>query len=367
MGVSDRENLLGMGRSELGAVVAGMGEAPFRARQLYVNIYRNGALDFREMTDLSKAFRARLAERYAIVAPAIESVFRSSDGTRRYLLSLADGSNIEAVLIPDKGRHTICISTQVGCAVGCRFCMTAQLGLKRHLTAGEIVGQVIAVCNESGLRRAGPQRLNIVMMGMGEPLHNYDNTVKALRLLADPEGMAISPRRITLSTSGFAPALERLAREEVVPNLAISLNASSDEQRSQLIPINRRWNIERLIASVRRASELIGERRRITFEYVLLGGVNDSAEDARRLVNLIKGLRVKVNLIPWNPDPALPFQTPSEERIVAFQQILMGHNITATVRRPRGLDISAACGQLAARRTARPEVRNRIPEEAARA
>ena len=335
---------------ELEAAVRGMGEKPFRARQLYRSIYRRRQFDFTQMTDLAKTFRECLAAGFAVEPPRVERVFQSVDGTRRYLMTLADGQAIEAVFIPETRRRTICISTQVGCAIGCTFCVTATLGLIRHLTPGEIVGQILVVLNDTRPAEDGPTRLNVVLMGMGEPLHNYDNTVRALTLMADEKGMGISPRRVTLSTSGLVPALKRLAREPVVPNLAVSLNASTDEQRSQLIPINRRWNLRELLDACRELPLPSG--RWITFEYVLISGVNDTLEDAHRLARLLRDQRAKINLIPLNWDPVLQgMGTPPGDRLLAFQQVLADSHYTARIRRPRGLDISAACGQLAARRS----------------
>lgn len=346
--MNDPINLLGLSLPELEALVRDLGEKSFRARQIYRSIYRRRQFDIFRMTDLAKDFQRRLADRCVVTPPVVARSFQSRDGTRRYLLKLADNQTIESVYIPEDRRRTICISTQVGCAIGCTFCVTATLGLLRHLTPGEIVGQILVVLNDVGAEYQGSTGVNIVLMGMGEPLHNYDNTVKALTLMADERGIGISPKRITLSTSGVVPALQKLVREPVVPNLAISLNASHDAQRSELIPINRRWNLQELLQTCRALTLPAG--RRITFEYVLIAGVNDTLADARRLTKLLSHQRAKINLIPLNWDPVLQgMGTPEGDRILSFQRILTDHHFTATIRRPRGLDISAACGQLAAR------------------
>jgi 23S rRNA (adenine2503-C2)-methyltransferase len=337
-------NLVGADLKEIEAEMAGMGEAPFRARQIYAGIYRRGNGVWEDFTDLSKELRGRLSASFSISLPRLDRTFVSGDGTRRYLFEVSPGMKIESVFIPEDTRDTICISTQVGCAVGCMFCVTGKLPMQRNLSAGEIVGQVLALRSD---RAIPTKRLNIVIMGMGEPLHNYENVMKAVRLMAHPEGLSISPRRITLSTSGVAPGIDSLASEPLIPNLAISLNATTDEVRDQLIPINRKWNIAALLEACRRFP--LEKRRRITFEYVLIDGINDSPEDAHRLAALLKGLKKKINLIPLNADPWLPLKTPAENRVLAFQGILIGHAITAYIRRPRGADVSAACGMLAGR------------------
>jgi 23S rRNA (adenine2503-C2)-methyltransferase len=339
-----RRNLVGSSLQEIEAAVDKTGQPGYRARQIYAGIYRRRLRRWEEFTDLSKVLRESLARLFTIEYPSIERHFVSSDGTRRYLFEVSPGQKIESVFIPEENRDTFCISTQVGCAVECLFCVTGKLPMRRNLTAGEIIGQVLALQSDRGTL---PKRLNVVIMGMGEPLHNYDNVMKALRLMTDPGGLAISPRRITLSTSGVVPGIQRLAEEPVIPNLAISLNATTDEVRDALIPINRKWNIASLIAACRNFP--LERRRRITFEYVLIDGVNDTREDAKRLAGLLKGLQKKVNLIPLNADPWVPLKTPNEERILAFQKILIDHHITAYIRRPRGNDVSAACGMLAGR------------------
>jgi 23S rRNA (adenine2503-C2)-methyltransferase len=265
---------------------------------------------------------------------------------------------MEHAVIPEERRDTLCISTQVGCAVGCLFCVTGKLRMRRNLLPGEIVGQVLSLQADRGTTA---KRLNIVIMGMGEPLHNYDSVMKAIRLMTDDEGMSISPRRVTLSTSGVVPGIQRLTEEPVVPNLAISLNATTDAVRDRLIPINKKWNIETLLQACRDFP--LAQRTRITFEYVLIGGINDSPEDARRLARLLHGLRKKINLIPLNADPWIRLKPPSQERILEFQQILMDHHVTVNVRRPRGEDVSAACGMLAGREQAQGDDDRHLPEQ----
>jgi 23S rRNA (adenine2503-C2)-methyltransferase len=304
--------------------------------------------NWEQFTDLGKSLRERLHARFSIKYPEISQIFVSRDGTRRYLFDVGPGQRIESVFIPEESRDTLCVSTQVGCAMGCLFCATGRLPMLRNLSAGEIIGQVLALEADRGVHA---KRLNIVVMGMGEPFNNYENVMTALRLMTCGEGMSISPRRITVSTSGIAPGIERLACEPVKPNLAISLNASTDDMRDRLMPVNRKWNIATLLDACRGFP--LAERRRITFEYVLIGGVNDSIDDARRLVRLLGNLRYKVNLIPLNADPALEFEPPSPERVEAFAETLAEHYVTANVRRPRGEDIAAACGMLAARDSAR--------------
>jgi 23S rRNA (adenine2503-C2)-methyltransferase len=317
----------------------------YRARQLYAAVYKEQVSDFIQITSLPAAVRRHLAASRPVGLPEIARMYQSADGTRRYLLRLEDGRSIETVLMPEGERHTICISSQAGCAVGCRFCMTALLGLERNLTAGEIVGQVLLISRENGLRANGapPGRLNIVMMGQGEPLLNLPNVLKATRILLDPEGFALSPRRITISTSGIVPKIEELAREAVRPKLAISLNASTEEQRQELMPITRKYHLKELLEACRHYPLRPWEK--LTFEYVVLKGVNDSDADARRVVKLLANLNAKVNLIALNPGPEIPFETPEPERVASFRQIVL-RSLPCFVRKPRGLDIFAACGQL---------------------
>jgi len=316
----------------------------FRATQIYKSVYQHWFDDFDLMTDLPKATRASMAQEWEIKLPAVHRRFDSSDGTRRYLVRLADGELAETVFIPEEHRNTICISSQIGCALACTFCMTGQLGLIRHLTPGEIVGQVLIIQRDN-LAWEARDSFNIVLMGMGEPLHNYDNVTKALRILHDEHGLNMSMSRITLSTAGLLPGIERLAEEPMIPNLAISLTGATNEKRNELMPINRKYPIETLLDAVRRFP--LKHRQRVTFEYVLLRGVTDSPDDALNLVKLLKGMQAKVNLIPLNEAEELNYARPSDSAVQRFQQILTDHGISAFVRRNRGNDISAACGQLA--------------------
>ena len=313
----------------------------FHARQIYRWIYRHGVTDIQRMSDLPRALRVHLQSIFTISTPRIVDDERSIDGTRKLVLELGDGKRVESVFIPDTPSMTFCISTQVGCAMSCGFCLTGKMGLVRHLTAGEIAGQVRVLAQATGLL---DHPFNIVLMGMGEPLHNYDNTMQALRMLHSEHGLAISPRRITLSTVGIVPALERLAREPLMPNLAISLHATTDEQRTRLVPPNRKYPLAAILDACRRFP--LKKRSRITFEYVMLDGVNDTPDDARRLVRLLTGIKAKVNLIPLNPSPGIPFDRPSDERVNRFAQMLADRHITVSVRKSRGRDIRAACGQL---------------------
>lgn len=345
------ESLLGKTEAELRDLVVGMGENAYRGRQLYSNIYGRRALDFAEMSDLGKGLRERLGSIARVTATRIAGVFRSLDGTRRYLLTLEDGREAEAVFMPEDRRDTICISCQVGCAVGCRFCMTARLGVKRNMTAGEIISQVAIVLNDVyGAGRKPEHGTNLVFMGMGEAFLNYDEVMKSIRIMADENGLGISPKRVTVSTSGIIPRIRDFALEPVRPRLAISLTATTEKLRTELMPLNSKYTLAELIRACREYP--LGERERLTFEYVMLEGINDTDDDARRLVRLLNGIRAKVNLIPHNPAPELPYRASSIERIEAFQQILVSKDLPAFIRRPRGQDISAACGQLAARHQA---------------
>jgi 23S rRNA (adenine2503-C2)-methyltransferase len=310
----------------------------FRARQIYEAVYRQRVTDLNRVSTVPKLLR----EEFPVGVPEIERHFDSVDGTRRYLLKLADGKTVETVWMPEAERSTVCISSQVGCPVDCKFCLTALMGLERSLTAGEIVGQVLRVAADRSLE-ANVDRLNIVMMGQGEPLLNLANVIKATRLLTDPQGMAISPRRITLSTSGIIPKIQELAREPVRPKLAISLNASTEEQRQALMPITRKYHLRELI-DVCRAYPL-RPWEKLSFEYVLLKGVNDTDADARRVAKMLANLNAKVNLIALNPGPGIPFETPDPERVAAFQAIVR-RTLPCFLRKPRGLDVYAACGQL---------------------
>jgi len=317
------------------------GHKRFHARQIFRWIYKRGVTDADAMSDLSLELRATLVRDFDLSTPALAQRERSVDGTEKFLLRLADGRHIESVFIPDTPAMTFCISTQVGCAMACAFCLTGRMGLVRNLTAGEIVGQVRVLAGELDMR---DKKFNIVFMGMGEPLHNYDETMRAMRILTDEHGFDMSPRRITLSTVGLLPALERLATEKVMPNLAISLHAPTDLQRGELVPINRKYGIDDIIEACKRFP--LNRRSRITFEYVLLAGVNDAPQDARKLARLLAGVKSKVNLIPLNAAAGIPFERPSDEAIDRFAKIVADHGVTVSVRKSRGRDIRAACGQL---------------------
>jgi len=334
-------DLADLERPALEAALEARGHPRFHAGQIFRWIYGRGVVDPSAMTDLSRELRAMLAEACTISTPAIMQREKSIDGTEKFLLRLADGRLVESVFIPDTPSMTFCISTQVGCAMACAFCLTGKMGLVRNLSTAEIVGQVRVLADALHLRDA---RFNIVLMGMGEPLHNYDETMKALRILADEQGFAMSPRRITLSTVGILPALEKLAREPVMPNLAISLHAPTDVQRGPLVPINRKYGVADIVEACKRFP--LKRRSRITFEYVMLSGVNDRAEDARRLAKLLAGLKSKVNLIPLNAAAGIPFERPSDETVDRFAETLAEHGLTVSVRKSRGRDIRAACGQL---------------------
>ena len=359
-----REPLLGLSRSELAALMQSSGEPAYRAQQVAEAIYRQRVESVEEISTLPQQLRARLAEDGVVVGlPRIEKRFVSVDGTVRYLMEFGDGQSVETVWMPEGdggeasesesgesenrsamrgwGRATICISSQVGCAVDCQFCLTALLGVKRNLTAGEIVGQVCAVLND---QKVSPQhdRINLVFMGMGEPFLNYDNFIKAVRLLVQEVGLAES--RMTVSTAGIVPRIYDFGKEEMRPRLAISLNASNDDQRTRLMPLNRKYNLDLLMAAAREFP--LRNRERVTFEYVLLHGVNDLPENAREVVELLRGIKARVNLIALNPGPGIDFEMPSDENVAAFQTILREAGILTFVRRPRGRDIYAACGQL---------------------
>lgn len=357
-----RTNLLGKSADELREFTEALGEPTYRGAQIYHALYAERRAAFTQMTNLPAAFREKLTTESAIALPRIARTYRSADGTIRYVLSLpgdgdgaatrsretAPDATIETVFMPEEKRQTICISTQAGCAVDCGFCLTATLGLIRNLTAGEILAQVLVALTEN-CDALKPQT-NVVLMGQGEPLLNYDSVLAAMRILLDPQGMAISAKHVTLSTSGIIPGIERLGQEKVRPKLAVSLNASSNAQRDQIMPINRKYPIEKLLAACR--AYPLRPWEKLTFEYVLLGGFNDSPEDARRVVKLVSNLRAKVNLIPWNPGD-LPYQKPDAQRIEAFRKILSDKDVPAFVRYSRGQDVMGACGQLALLETAR--------------
>jgi 23S rRNA (adenine2503-C2)-methyltransferase len=333
--------LVGMEVSDLRLVLP-EGEPAYRAQQLYRAIYHQKAGNLIQISTLPARLRDSLAETTELGLPALQTRYESIDGTRRYLLRLSDGRTVETVLMPEGDRDTVCISSQVGCPVDCKFCMTALMGLERSLTAGEIVGQVLFVARDNGLL-ADSKRFNIVMMGMGEPLLNLPNVLKATRILTDPDAVGMSERRITVSTSGIIPKIEEMGKAEVRPKLAISLNASTEETRQQLMPITRKWHLKDLMAACR--AYPLRSWEKLTFEYVLLRGVNDTDDDAKRVVRLLANINCKVNLIALNPGPGIPFETPLPERVASFQNIVK-RSMPCFIRRPRGLDIYAACGQL---------------------
>ena len=357
--------LLGLGLHELTLLVEESGQPQYRAQQLFEAIYRQRVGSAEQISTLSQECRAALVQKgFSVGLPTTDKKFVSVDGTVRYLVTFADGESVETVWMPegDAGeagdgseagnelekqtsrtwdRATICVSSQVGCAVDCKFCLTGLLGVKRNLTAGEIVGQIAAVLNEQHV--APPRdRVNLVFMGMGEPFLNYDNFIKAVRLLV--EGVGIPESRMTVSTAGIVPRIYDLGAESIRPKLAISLNAPNDDLRTRLMPINRKWNLEKLMAAARDFP--LRNRERLTFEYVLLDEVNDFEQNARELVELIRGVRAKVNLIALNPGPGIPFLTPAQDRVARFQNILIDSGVPTFIRRPRGRDIYAACGQL---------------------
>jgi 23S rRNA (adenine2503-C2)-methyltransferase len=333
--------LLGMDVTELREAL-GPAQPEFRAKQIYHALYREKVDDVAQISTLPAPLRRDLAAGYTVGLPVLARRYQSTDGTRRYLLELEDRRTVEAVFMPEADRATFCISSQVGCAVDCKFCMTALMGIERNLTSGEIVGQALFAARDNGLL-AEPGRLNIVLMGMGEPLLNLENVIKATRLLTDPDGIGLSPRRITLSTAGVIPKIVELGEQPVRPKLAISLNASTEEQRCELMPITRKYHLADLLQACKRYPLRPWEK--LTFEYALLKGVNDSDDDARRVVKLLANLNCKVNLIALNPGPGIPFETPDPERVLSFQTIVR-RALPCFIRKPRGLDIFAACGQL---------------------
>jgi 23S rRNA (adenine2503-C2)-methyltransferase len=360
-----QSTLLGLDLHELTLLVEESGQPQYRAQQLFEAIYRQRVGSAEQISTLSQEFRAALVQKgFSAGVPTIDKKFVSLDGTVRYLVTFADGESVETVWMPegDAGeagdgseagnelekqtsrnwdRATICVSSQVGCAVDCKFCLTGLLGVKRNLTPGEIVGQITALLNEQHVTPPG-DRVNLVFMGMGEPFLNYENFIKAVRLLV--EGVGIPESRMTVSTAGIVPRIYDLGAESIRPKLAISLNAPNDDLRTRLMPINRKWSLEKLMAAARDFP--LRNREKLTFEYVLLDEVNDSEQNARELVELIRGVRAKVNLIALNPGPGIPFLTPAQDRVVRFQNILIDSGVPAFIRRPRGRDIYAACGQL---------------------
>jgi 23S rRNA (adenine2503-C2)-methyltransferase len=341
---SEKIDLKNLSPSDLNEFLKSFGKERYRSIQILRWLYQKGVQSFDEMTNLSKKFRQELSQASFISTLHPLRVEQAMDGTRKFLFRLEDGNRIESVLIPDKTRLTLCLSTQVGCAFGCRFCLTGKIGWKRDLMVSEILNQILAV------RKMLPETssiTNIVLMGMGEPLANYENTLKAIELMAHPDAFKFSSRRITLSTVGLLPELERLSKEKPLFRLAISLNASDDERRSHLMPVNHRYPLKKILEVCRKFP--LRPRTRITFEYVLLEGINDSSQDAKRLLRILRGIPSKVNLIPLNEAPEIPFKKPAEENIKQFQNILMKGGLTAIVRTSKGREISAACGQLQAK------------------
>jgi 23S rRNA (adenine2503-C2)-methyltransferase len=336
--------LIGIEQSRLKDLFIGAGLEPFRARQVFHNLYGRMVDDFYGMTDLRQDLRRTLSNQFSITLPPTVRRTESLDATVKYLFQVDGNETVEAVFIPEEHRTTLCLSTQVGCSFRCKFCLTATLGFKRNLSSGEIVGQVMGIVKDAPRALGANSRLNLVFMGMGEPLLNYDHVMAAIRLLADPNGLAISPRRMTLSTAGMVPRIYDLAKEPVRPHLAISLNATTEEQRTALMPHNNKYSLASLMQACQ--DYHLPARERLTFEYVLLEGINDSDADARRLVRLLSGIRAKINLLALNEAPELPFRSSPVERISRFREYLASKNLSVFVRKPRGLDILAACGQL---------------------
>ncbi len=331
-------------RDEIETLLVERGEPPYRGRQLFRGIYARGVRSVSAVSDLPQALRDRLAGSFPLGIPEIAERYLSRDGTRKYLLRLADARTIEAVLIPEAARLTACLSTQVGCALACAFCVTGTVGLTRNLSAGEIAGQMVALRRDL---RPKERITHLVLMGMGEPLHNYDETVRALRILTDPLGLGYPARRITLSTVGLVPQIQRLGAARLGVNLAVSLHAATDAVRDRLVPINKKYPLAELLQACREYP--LGERQRITFEYVLIAGVNDGPGEAQRLAEILRGLRYKINLIPLNEAPEIPFHRPAPETVRAFQGILRDRGVLVTLRQTKGGDISAACGLLRGR------------------
>lgn len=345
-------HLMALTPAELSEFAASLGEPAYRARQIFRSVHARRLLSFAEMSDLPKELRASLESQAVISTLALESRYLSSDGTRRYLFKTHDGRPVETVFIPEERRDTICFSSQSGCPLQCTFCLTAQLGLLRNLTAGEIVEQVIVALNDAyGVGVKTPRGTNLVGMGAGEPFLNFDELIKAIRIMKEPSGLHIVPNRITVSTAGIVPRIRELATVPDRPHLAISLAAPNDELRDELMPINKKWPIAELMSACKEFERSLKPNERFTFEYVMLDGVNDSDAQARQLASLLNRhkLRAKVNLIPHNPAEPLPYQPSSIERVDNFREVLESKGIHAFIRRPRGRDILAACGQLAAR------------------
>ena len=337
----DKIDLAALELKELEEFIQSLGHKKFHARQLYHWIWKRGVTEFNEMSNLSLELRKALEQRATISVPEVVKHDVSSDGTQKFVLRLSDGRQIESVFIPDTPKQTFCVSTQVGCAMGCAFCLTGKMGLIRHLSAAEISAQVRLLAKQLDLL---DKSFNIVLMGMGEPLQNYDNTMKALRMLNEKEGLDMHPKRVTLSTVGLVPAMDKLAQEELMPNLAVSLHAATEDTRRAIVPTTRKYSLDDIIEACKRFP--LSKRRRIMFEYVMLAGVNDSDDDARKLVKVLSGVKAKVNLLPLNAAAGIPFERPSDERVNAFAKILADRGLMVSVRKSRGRDIRAACGQL---------------------
>jgi 23S rRNA (adenine2503-C2)-methyltransferase len=355
--MKEKTHLMGLTKAELERFVGELGEPAYRGRQLFGALQRRRLRSFEEMTDLPKSFRTKLDEVATASTLAVESRYVAQDGTRRYLLKTRDGLPVETVFIPEERRDTICFSSQSGCPLQCDFCLTAKLGLLRTLAAGEMVEQIVIALNDAyGVGSKTPRGTNLVAMGAGEPFLAFDPLMKALGVMADPEGLFIVPNRVTVSTAGVVPKIRELAHVPERPHLAISLAAPTDELRDRLMPINKRWPLAELLAACKEFEESLRPGERFTFEYVMLDGVNDSDEHARQLANLLNRhqLRAKVNLIPHNPAEELPYRPSTPARVEAFKAVLEAKGAHAYVRRPRGRDIYAACGQLAARRVSAP-------------
>ena len=347
-------HLAGLSQAELTEFVESLGEPAYRAHQIFAGLHQRRLRSFAEMTDLPKDLRAKLSQRAAASTLTLESRYLSTDGTRRYLFKTRDNLPVETVFIPEERRDTICFSSQSGCPLQCTFCLTAQLGLLRSLNAAEIVDQIIFALNDAyGVSVKPPRGTNLVGMGAGEPFLNFEELIKAIRVMSDPVGLHIVANRVTVSTAGVVPRIRELATISVRPHLAVSLAAPTDELRDQLMPINKKWPLRELLSACKEFERSLKPNERFTFEYVMLAGVNDSDEHARQLANLLNRheLRAKVNLIPHNPADPLPYQPSPPERVELFREILESKGVHAFVRRPRGRDILAACGQLAAQTT----------------
>lgn len=357
----EKSHLTALSKEELAEFVTAIGEPKYRAKQIFKGLHERRLRAFDEMTDLPKAFREKLNETATASTLTVESRYVSADGTRRFLMKTHDNFPVETVFIPTENRDTICFSSQSGCPLKCDFCLTAKLGLLRNLTAGEIVEQIIIVLNDVyGVGAETPHGTNLVGMGAGEPFLNFENLIKALRIMSEKDGLFIVPNRVTISTAGIVPKIYEFAKLERRPHLAISLSAPDDALRDKLMPINKRWNIEELLKAAKEFQRSLRRGERFTFEYVLLGGVNDSDEDALKLAGLLDeyGLtRVKINLIPHNPAEQLDYHPSDAAQVERFKEILESRGVSAYVRRPRGRDIYAACGQLAAKKELSSELR----------